>query len=230
MTISSDYGALVAATNAFKRRIVLLSPIVVVGLGFVLARVTVSIWGAWSWIPVIIYYWGVIAALIAWIGGRRAVLCWLQPSQAGRWIWVWRVLALVVPALFLPTAFLSSLASMAGWWVVVSWFGFGAINAWIEEGYWRGLLMDAASGWTGWLAGSYSAICFGASHPLIFGVQGEDAMMGIAGVLGTLIAGLIWGLVYRQTSSLRLPILGHFLQQMLAPPYNVFIQLVALLD
>jgi hypothetical protein len=51
---------------------VLLSPIVVVGLGFVLARITLSIWGAWSWIPIIIYYWGVLVALIAWGGGREA--------------------------------------------------------------------------------------------------------------------------------------------------------------
>jgi membrane protease YdiL (CAAX protease family) len=190
---------------------------------------TVSIWAAWSWIPVLLYYWGVLVALIAWGGDREAVSRWLQPSQSGRWIWVWRVLSLAMPALFLPTAFLSSLASMKGWWVVVFWFGLGAINAWVEEGYWRGLLMDAASGWPGWLAGSYSAICFGASHPLIFGFQREDAMMGIAGFFGTLIGGLIWGLVYRQTRSLRLPILGHFLQQMLAPPYNVFIQLASIL-
>jgi membrane protease YdiL (CAAX protease family) len=120
---------------------------------------------------------------------------------------------------------------MNGWWVVASWFSLGAINAWIEEGYWRGLVMDAAfgAGWPAWLAGVYSAICFGASHPLLFGWQEGDALNGIAGFSGTLIAGLIWGLVYRQTRSLRLPILGHFLQQMLAPPYNIFSQLAAIL-
>ena len=55
------------------------------------------------------------------------------------------------------------------------------------------------------------------------------AWNGIAGFLGTLIAGLIWGHVYRRTRSLRLPILGHLLQQMLAPSYSVFSQLIALL-
>jgi membrane protease YdiL (CAAX protease family) len=202
----------------------------VVGLGFVLARMTAAIWGAWSWIPVIIYYWGILVALIVWGGGRESVRRWLRPSRTDRWMWAWRALSLAVPALFLATAFLSSLASMNGWWVPVFWFGLGAINAWIEEGYWRGLLMDAASGWPGWLAGSYSAIFFGASHPLIFGFEAGNALNAIAGFLGTLIAGLIWGFVYRQTRSLRLPILGHFLQQMLAPPYNVFIQLVDLLS
>jgi len=208
---------------------VLWSPLVVVGLGFVLARITFSIWDSWSWIPVIIYYWGVLVALIAWGGGRKAAWCWLEPSRTSRWIWIWRILALATPAIFLSTGFLPSLASMNGWWVVVLWFGLGTINSWIEEGYWRGLLMDAASRWPGWLAGLYSAVCFGASHPLIFGFQRGNTLEGIASFLGALIAGLIWALVYRQTRSLRLPILGHFLQQILAPPYHVFIQLVAFL-
>src|SRR5512134_2118554 len=106
MTVRADDGALVAATNAFKMRIVLLSPIVVVGLGFMLARLTVSMCGAWSWIPIIIYYWGVLAALIVWGGGRESVRRWLRPSRTDRWIWAWRILSLAIPALFLPTAFL----------------------------------------------------------------------------------------------------------------------------
>jgi membrane protease YdiL (CAAX protease family) len=201
----------------------------VVGLGFVLARITTALWGAWSWIPVLIYYWGSLILLTAWSGGRESIRHWLQPSLTDHWIWLWRVLALAVPALVLPTGFLPALASMNGWWVVVAWFGLGIINAWIEEVYWRGLLMDAASGWPSWLAILYSTLCFGASHPLIFGWQAGDALNGIAGFVGTLLAGVIWGLVYRQTRSLRLPILGHSLQQMLAPPYSVFIQLVAIL-
>jgi membrane protease YdiL (CAAX protease family) len=208
------------------RRVVLVSPIPVVGLGFLVARLSADAWGAWSWIPMILYYWGILLLLTAWSGGRESLHRWLGPSQTGRWIWIRRALALAVPALFLPTAFLSGLASMSGGWVVVAWFSLGAVNAWVEEAYWRGLLLDAASGWPGWLAVSYSAISFAVSRLLIFGWQEGDISNGIAGFLGTLIAGLIWGLVYKWTRSLRLPILGHVLQQMLAPPYSVFIQLV----
>jgi len=229
MPVTSDNGVPIVVADAFKRRVVLLSPIVVVGLGFALARITVVIWGAWSWIPVILYYWVILVVLIVWGGGREAVRRWLQPSRTGRWIWVWRVLALALPALFVPPVFLLSLASMNRWWVVVFWFGLGAINPWIEEGYWRGLLMDAASHWPAWLAALYSAVCFGASHPLIFGYPGADALQGYAGFFGTFIAGVIWSLVYQQTRSLRLPIVGHLLQHMLAPPYLVLLQLIAIL-
>lgn len=230
MTGRADNGFPMAATDARKKRIILLSPIAVVGLGYVLARAAIFLWGTWSWIPVILYYWSILVALIVWGGEREAARRWLQRSLTDRWIWAWRVLSLAVPALLLPTAFLSSLASMNGWWVAVSWFGLGMINAWIEEGYWRGLLLDAASGWPGWLAICYGALCFGMSHPLIFGFPGGDTAGPIAAFAGTLLAGLIWGLVYQQTRSLRLPILGHFLQQLLAPPYNVFIQLLAMLQ
>jgi uncharacterized protein len=99
----------------------------------------------------------------------------------------------------------------------------------IEEGYWRGLLLDAASGWPAWLATAYSALFFGASRALVFGFR-EETLTWLAGFVGSLLAGLTWGLVYHKTRSLRLPILGHFLQQLLAPPYQVFRQLVDLLS
>ena len=217
-----------AATDARKRRVLLASPLFLVGLGYILARASISLWEAWSWIPVILYYWAALATLIAWGGGRAAFRRWLVATRRSRWIWVWRVLALAVPALFFATGFLPSLASMNGPWVPLAWFGLGALNAWIEEGYWRGLLLDAASGWPGWLGGSYSALLFGASRALIFGFQ-EEPLKGLAGFVGATFAGLIWGFVYQKTRSLRLPVLGHFLQQMLAPPYHVFQQLVALL-
>src|SRR5512142_1831491 len=103
MPLTSDHGDPAVVADPLRSRVVLLSPILVVGLGFVLARVTAIIWGAWSWTPVLIYYWGSLIALIAWSGGRQAIRRWLGPSRTGRWIWVWRILALAVPAIFLPT-------------------------------------------------------------------------------------------------------------------------------
>jgi membrane protease YdiL (CAAX protease family) len=214
--------------DALKRWVVLLSPVLVVGVGFVLARLAAAAWGAWSWIPILIYYWGSLIALTAWGDGRESMGRWLKPSQPARWIWAWRVLAVAVPALALATGFLPGLASMEGWWVVVLWFSLGIINPWIEEPYWRGLVLDTASGWHTWLPVLYSAICFGASRPLLFGWQEGDLLNGFAGLVGNSIAGVIWGFVYRQTRSLRLPLLGHLLQQILAPPYSVFSQLIAM--
>ena len=46
------------ASNQNGRRVVLLSPIVVVGLGYVVTSATGAIWGLWAWVPVLAYYFG----------------------------------------------------------------------------------------------------------------------------------------------------------------------------
>jgi len=49
--------------------IVLLSPIVVLVLGYAAARISGHLWGAWSWIPVTLVYWITLALIIACAGG-----------------------------------------------------------------------------------------------------------------------------------------------------------------
>ena len=49
--------------------IVLLSPIVVLVLGYAAARISGHLWGAWSWIPVTLVYWITLALIIAGAGG-----------------------------------------------------------------------------------------------------------------------------------------------------------------
>ena len=43
-------------------------------------------WGAWSWIPLLLYYWGILILLITWGGGGEAIRRWLRPSRRSRWI------------------------------------------------------------------------------------------------------------------------------------------------
>ena len=55
MTRPSDNRVPLVAANALRRRVVLVSLILVVGLGFVLAHLATAVWGAWSWILAILY-------------------------------------------------------------------------------------------------------------------------------------------------------------------------------
>jgi membrane protease YdiL (CAAX protease family) len=213
---------------ASRRRLVLLSPIVVVGLGFLLARVTGAIWGIWSWVPILVYYWAILGALIAWGGGREAVRRWLQPSRSRR-LWVWRAVSLVLPVIFFITVFLTNIPGLNQLWIVVLWLALSFVNPWLEEGYWRGLLIDAGDKWPVWSAIAYSAFWFGASHPLVLaGGGGSEAVKGLGGFVGTFMVGIVWGVVYRQTRSLRWPIFGHFLQDLFAPPVLVFLNLLVI--
>ena len=77
-------------------------------------------------------------------------------------------------------------------WVISSWLALAIIDPWLEEGHWRGLLMDAASRWPGWIAIAYTTVWFGLSHPLLLaaGVN-VKALSGLPGFFGTVFTGTI---------------------------------------
>jgi uncharacterized protein len=83
---------------------------------------------------------------------------------------IWRGEAFSTAALFIPL-FLLNFRSLDQPWVISSWLAVAIVDPWLEEGYWRGLLMDAASGWPDWLIVTYTTFWFGLSHPLPLGVN-----------------------------------------------------------
>jgi membrane protease YdiL (CAAX protease family) len=201
----------------------LLSPLLVIGVGHLTARITGAIWGLWSWIPVTLVYWVLLALMIVWGSGRTAMTKWLQPSQGA---WGWRVLSLLTVTLFLPVFFpnfrlLNSLSTIS------YWFALALIDPWLEEGYWRGLLMDSADDWPGWLVIGYSTFWFALSHPLILGVN-VHALSGLPGFVGTCFTGTIWAVVYRKTRSLRWPIFSHTIVDLVSLSVLVFLNRVVL--
>jgi hypothetical protein len=62
--------------------------------------------------------------------------------------------------LFIPV-FLLNFRSLNQSWIISSWLAVALIDPWLEEGYWRGLLMDSARGWPGWLVVEYTTFWFG---------------------------------------------------------------------
>jgi len=69
-------------------------------------------------------------------------------------------------------------------WVISSWLALAIIDPWLEEGHWRGLLMDAASRWPGWIAIAYTTVWFGLSHPLLLAAGGQrQGTFGSTGLL-----------------------------------------------
>ena len=107
------------------------------------------------------------ASLISWGGGRAAILQWLRPPQGA---WIWTVLAIAVRLIPLPI-FLPNWQLLRPTNIWLLWLAFALLNPWLEEGYWRGLLLDAAAGWPSWLGVLYSSILFALNHPLTLGVN-----------------------------------------------------------
>jgi len=201
-----------------RNRTVLLSPVVVLVLGNAAARISGHLWGVWSWIPVTLVYWSTLAAILGFAGGWTSFQRWLLPSQGA---WGWRLVSFATTALFIPV-FLLNFRSLNQPWVVSSWLAVALIDPWLEEGYWRGLLMDAASGWPGWIVIAYTTVWFGLSHPLLLGVN-VKALSGLPGFFGTVFTGTIWSTVYCKTRSLRWPIFSHFVVDLLSVSVLVFL-------
>lgn len=87
---------------------------------------------------------------------------------------------------------------------------FALINPWFEEGYWRGLLLDAGSYFPRWLIVLYSTILFVFSHPLMWGVF-SIANRSVQMYVALFVMGIVWSLIRYKTNSLRWSVYSHML-------------------
>lgn len=189
-----------------RQHLILLSPLAVIATGNIIARLTGSVLGVWSWIPLTLALWGMFALLITWGGGRESIRRWSRPPQGA---WGWSILAIVVGLIPLPL-FLLNWKLFDSVWLGLAWLIFALINAPLEEGYWRGLLLDRTIGWPGWLSILYSSFFFAINHPLTFGVQSIANRHPVT-LISTFVMGLVWAIVYRKTGSLRWVVIAHIL-------------------
>ena len=204
-----------------RQRLVLLSPLVIIGVGHLTARLAGGVVGIWAWLPMIVVVWGMFGFMIAWGGGGEAVRRWLQVPQGG---WGWTVLAIVV-GLIPAGVFILGCKLFPSAWIVLAWLLFALINPLLEEGYWRGLLLDNTTNWPGWLGLLYSSFFFAINHPLTVGVY-SIANRHPAVFISTFIMGVAWAVVYRKTHSLRWTILAHMLADLLNLSILAFLNIV----
>ena len=200
----------------------ILSPFGVIAAGHGVQRLAGLSLGVWAWVPTMLVFWGAIAALVRWGGPPRPAAAWLGWSRGS---WLWPLLALAVGLLSLRE-FLSAwdVLDSPGLWVL--WLGYGLVNPWFEEGYWRGLLLDATRGWPMGLGVLYSTALFAVSHPLIWGVHSRP-LRHPAALVGLALVGIVWSITYRRTGSLRWTIAGHSCSNLLGLSVPILLNLHA---
>jgi len=166
----------------------LLAPMVVIVIGYVAARIAHDILDASiAWLPTMIVYWASLALVILTLRGIGVYRTWLQPSQ-GKVIWRW--LSLLNPLfVMIPTLLFGKSVAAPSPWIFVAWLLIVLLNPIVEEGFWRGTLMDATRDWPGWASVLNSAFWFGLSHPLVIGVN-IALVAGVTGFIGIFL-GLI---------------------------------------
>ena len=133
------------------------------------------------------------------------------------------MLAVVVG--FIPfIVFLQNWRLLSPVWVWLPWLLFALINPWLEEGYWRGLLMDAASDWKAAKSVLYTSAVYAASHPLMWGVNSFANREWVV-LVSTFIMGVFWAIIYRRTGSLRYAVLSHVLVDLFNLSVAIFLNL-----
>lgn len=208
------------SSGKLRRRLLLLSPLVVIAIGHLTAVTAGKVMGVWAWIPLTLVFWTALALLIIWSGGKQAFRRWLQRPQGSRG---WSFLAVAVGFIPLPLFLMHwQLLKPATIWV--PWLAFALINPWLEEGYWRGVLLDAVAHWPKWAGVLYTSALFAASHPAMWGVN-SIANRTPEVVVSTFLMGIAWAIAYQKTGSLRWAIASHVLVDLLNLSVAVFVNL-----
>lgn len=188
-----------------KKSIVLLSPFVIIAINFGIAYLFGNIIGKWAFIPIILIEWCLFLFFILKYSSNTIRKEWLQRSKGN---FGWNILALFVGFLPLPL-FLMHYETLGSWQVWLPWILLALINPWLEEFYWRGLLLEYTKNWSNWIAIIFTSSLFALNHA-VFGVNSE-LNSGITVIISTFVMGIFWGLVFKKVNSLRWIILAHFL-------------------
>jgi membrane protease YdiL (CAAX protease family) len=202
------------------RTLAIASPLLLVAVGAASQHLFGRWLGVWAWAPTMLLFWALIVSIVHGLRGKAALAGWLGPARGH---WLWGCLAVGMGLLSLH-GFLLHWTLLLDPWVLAAWLTFALINPWLEEVYWRGLLMDATRHWGAVASVVYSSVWFAVSHPLIWGVH-TTAMRLWPVVAALLFVGLVWGLVYRRTGTLRWTIAGHMLANLLGLAVPVLLNL-----
>lgn len=201
------------------KRIVILSPFLIIGVNLGAAYAFGHFIGKWAFIPMIAIGWMLWLFLILKFGGTTSIKSWLQKSTGKTWR---SFLAVFVGFIPLPL-FLGHSDTLSEWTVWLPWITLALINPWIEEFYWRGLLLDYTKNWSNWIAVLYSSLLFSLNH-IAFGINSK-LNSGFEILISTLIMGIVWGFVYQKTKSLRWIIFAHFLVDFFGLSASAFLDL-----
>lgn len=198
-----------AQTDTRSRLFFALSPLALIASCAAIQFIAGRYVGVWAWVPTMLGFWLVIALLHNYPSSPRLRQRFRHPSSSP----FWSVLAVLAGLLSLQ-GFLGNWTLLANAQLIVAWLAFALINPWFEESYWRGLLIDSTASWGKLASLLYSSAWFAASHPLIWGIHSLPLRKPEA-VGALFFVGLIWGLAYQRTGSLRWCVVGHMLANLL---------------
>jgi len=188
-----------------KSKFAIISPFIVIAVGFIVALVFSSFINEWAFIPLALIYWGVSFVISYKYLGKESIKKLFAKPQ-GRVVWL--ILCLIVALVPLPI-FLMNLNLITSPVVIALWLLFAVINPIFEQIYWRGFLLTTLP-FSNKLSVAYSTVFFVLSHPLMWGVFSIANRSWMTWV-SLLLMGIVWSVTYLKTKSLRWCIVSHIL-------------------
>jgi membrane protease YdiL (CAAX protease family) len=195
--------------------IALLSPIIIIAFGHIVARFSNGLLGQWAWIGYFPVYWGMLLFFIFIFNDKKNPFLLFKRSQGSYW---WFLLAIGIGLISFPALFIPNYKVMQSFSLILIWLSFALVNSPIEELYWRAFLLDKTIHLPRMFGVIYSTVLFTAIHPLNLGVFSNIQAFNpskpfalIPFLLILVILSLVYCLIYIKTKSLRLPVLSHIL-------------------
>jgi membrane protease YdiL (CAAX protease family) len=198
------------------------SPLAVLLVGNLAARLSQAWLGEWAWVGTGLAYWAGLAGLAVFASTPEQRRRWSAPSRGSR---AWLALAVLIGLLPFPMLFFPNLNLLGSPVLVICWLAVAVVNGPLEEIYWRGLLLDALDGRLRWAGLLYTTVLFTAIHPLMWGTFSHPMnfppFWGIVAVMSVAFTA-----IYLKTRSLRWPILSHVLADLGNLSVFVFMNLI----
>ena len=195
--------------------IILVSPIIILILCNLAAKLFYNILGKWAWVGYFPVYWFMLFLFMFFAGNKECQRLWFRKSQGSHW---WAILAIGIGIISFPMLLIPNIKVMHSILLVIAWCGFALINSPLEEAFWRGFLLDETAHLPRIYGVIYSSVLFTAIHPLNLGVFSKiqsfnpnKPMALVPFLVILLLLSFVYCLLYIKTKSLRLSILSHIL-------------------
>ncbi|HLO01793.1 MAG TPA: CPBP family intramembrane glutamic endopeptidase [Symbiobacteriaceae bacterium] len=199
----------------------LLASLLVLACGRLAARKAVRLSSKWAWTLPTLVYWASMLLLVILLAPAGAWANWFAAPQSG---WGWAALALGIGVAHLSFLFLNLKALRSGEGIA-AWLLFAVANGFMEELFWRGLVLQGLSSWAPWVAVLVASALFALNHPITFGPVSSSLRHPVT-LVAALCMGVAWSWVALRTGSLWWPVLGHVLTNLGAMAGPVFLGLV----
>lgn len=173
----------------------------------------------WVFLPIILIYWVIIFFILNKYGFDN-IKRWLSIPQGH---WGWYILAVLIGISSLPL-FIQNVHLFGDPIILILHITFFLINPWLEEFYWRGLILDSTKQWPVWISILYSSILFTLWHSA-FAWQ-SIMFRDLSFFLPVLISSIFVALIYKKTKSLWLCVGSHFLMNIFTMGIPVLLNLV----